>query len=87
MAKETLKQQLTHLHDELASGEALDPETRELLARVSRDIERVLDENDDVDNASIVARVESAALEFEASHPRLARFLGEITDTLAKIGV
>ncbi len=54
---------------------------------MSRDIERVLDEEDDVDKASIVARVEAAALDFEASHPRLARFLGEITDTLAKLGV
>lgn len=87
MPRDTLKQQLTQLHDELATGESFDPETRELLSRVSRDIERVLDEDDDVDNASIVDRVESTALEFEVSHPRLARFLSEITDTLAKLGV
>ncbi len=87
MSKETLKQQLSHLHEELASGESLDPETRELLARVSRDIEHVLDEEQESDNASIGARIESAALDFEVSHPRLARFLTEITDTLAKLGV
>lgn len=88
MREHTLKEQLSRLHEELASGESLDPETRELLARVSRDIERVLDEDDvDVDNASIVARVEAAALDFEVSHPRLSRFLSEITDTLAKLGV
>jgi preprotein translocase subunit SecA len=88
MSQQTLKQQLSRLHEELASGESLDPETRELLARVSRDIERVLDEEDvDVDRASIMARVETAALDFEASHPRLSRFLSEITDTLAKLGV
>lgn len=86
MPQNTLKQQLNRLHEELRAGDSLDPETRELLARVSRDIERVLHE-DDVDNASIVARVESAALDFEASHPRLSQFLSEITDTLAKIGV
>lgn len=86
MGQETLKQQLSRLHDELASEEDLDPETRALLIRVSDDIERVLHE-DEADGASIKARVESAALEFEASHPRLSRFMSEITDTLAKIGV
>lgn len=88
MTQKTLKEQLSRLHEELASGESLDPETRELLARVSRDIERVLDENDvDVDQASVIERIEAAAVDFEASHPRLSSFLSEITDTLAKLGV
>lgn len=86
MAKETLKRNLTRLHDELASSDSLDPETRALLAHLADDIERVLAEEPH-DTEHLRSRIESAAWQFEASHPALARTLSELTDTLAKLGI
>lgn len=86
MTKETLKRNLQQLHRELASGKSLDPETRGLLGEVAGDIERILaDEAEDTDN--IRGRIESAAWQFEASHPALAGTLSEIADALAKLGI
>lgn len=84
--RETLKRQLERLHTQLESADELDAETRESLARLADDIERVL--NEEADNPTSVARrVERAALEFEASHPGIARVFSEVTDALAKLGI
>jgi hypothetical protein len=86
MTKQTLKRNLRQLHQELAAGESMDPETRALLGEVADDIERILaDESTDAGN--IRNRIESAAWQFEASHPGLAGTLGEIADALAKLGI
>lgn len=86
MPRETLQRNLDRLHKELADTKSLDDETRELLAQVAQDIECVL--ADDVeDGTHIGARVQSAALKFEAEHPNLSRALSEVTDALAKLGV
>ena len=86
MARETLKRQLERLHEHLEAADALDAETRESLARLAADIERVLNE-EAANPRSVLDRVERAALEFEASHPQLARVFGEVTDALAKLGI
>jgi len=86
MTQQTLKRNLQQLHRELASGESLDKETRELLAEVAGDIELILaDKAGSTEN--IRDRIESAAWRFEADHPSLAATLGEIADTLSKLGI
>jgi hypothetical protein len=71
---------------ELAATKELDRDTRASLAALVEDIERVL-EDDPAHAVSIKERLETAALRFEAEHPSLARILGEVTDTLAKLGI
>lgn len=86
MPKNTLRRNLERLHRELASGEPMDAETRALLARIAQDIEQVLDESPPEDDG-LGDRLENATIRFEASHPRLARALSEVTDALAKLGI
>jgi hypothetical protein len=84
--RDTLQRNLDRLHQELANTESLDRETRELLAQVAADIERVL-ADEGAGSGDIGARVQTAALRFEADHPKLSQALSEVTDALAKLGV
>lgn len=86
MPRQALEAQLSQLREELAETETLDSKTRELLSEVADEIEQVLGE-DTGDNASARERLETAAYKFEAEHPRFAAILGEISDTLAKLGI
>lgn len=86
MPKNNLRLNLEHLHRELAKPQAMDAETRELLAELAADIERVLAE-EGPENAGLAERVETATVKFEASHPSLARALSEVSDALAKLGI
>lgn len=86
MSKESLKIHLDALRRELAEERALDRDTRAMLAAVADDIDDALGtEKRDYD--SLRERVEAATLKFETDHPRFAGILGEITDTLAKLGI
>lgn len=86
MPRETLQRNLTQLHKELETADTLDDQTRESLAQLAEDIQRVL-ADESADHRSLAERIETTALEFEASHPRLSRLFGEVTDALAKIGI
>ncbi len=91
MPKNALRQQLTELHDTLASTAELDPELRTLLKEVSGDIEGILGEDAATEETSptnqLQARVRRATVDFEAEHPRLARILEDLADTLTKLGI
>jgi hypothetical protein len=86
MAQKTLKTSLERLRKELAEPTNLDADTRRELAEVADTIERVLEEPQP-DYARAHARIEDAALSFEARHPAFARILSEVTDALAKLGL
>jgi len=86
MPTEALKKSLGELRAELAQRSQLDDETRRQLAEVADAIEQVLDEPAP-DVAAASARIENAALAFEARHPAFARILSEVTDALAKLGI
>jgi hypothetical protein len=91
MSEKALRQQLNQLHRELATAAELDPELRDLLRAVAQDIEKLLGENVAVDEEpageELQARVQQATVEFEAEHPRLAHILGDLADTLTKLGI
>jgi len=91
MPKNALRQQLTELHNTLASTAELDPELRTLLKEVSGDIEGILGEEASTEEASatdqLQARVRRATVDFETEHPRLARILEDLADTLTKLGI
>jgi Domain of unknown function (DUF4404) len=94
MAEDSLRELLARLHEQLdARGSTLDAESRQLLTRVMRDIERALDRADrETDNVSAAAaahspRLESLAVRFEAGHPAIAEVLRELVDALVKAGI
>jgi hypothetical protein len=85
MADQDLGVLLAELHERLKQARSLDPESRKLLATVSRDIEDAL-ANDDT-GAVAAEPVEALAVRFEADHPSLAGVLRQIMDTLGKAGI
>jgi hypothetical protein len=86
MVTTALRRQLEQLHLEIARAQTLDPDARRALKGVADEIERVL-ATDEPDVQSVRERIEETALGFEASHPRFARLLSEVTDALAKLGI
>lgn len=86
MSEESLRDHLDALRRELASAKQLDGATRARLDRLADEIEAVLGE-EEPDFGSLRERVAGAALRFEADHPRFARVLSDVTDTLAKLGL
>lgn len=76
---------LAELHARLKQARSLDPESRELLATVSQDIEKALAADDTT--AVAAEPVEALAVRFEADHPSLAGVLRQIMDTLGKAGI
>lgn len=91
MAKKALQKHLADLHEELASAGDLDPSLREQLRDVADDIETLLGESSPAPPADaggqLQERIRLATVEFEAEYPRLARVLGDVADTLTKLGI
>lgn len=88
MPDNQLKSLLGQLHGILDKTEELDPETRKMVAALDEDINRLLnteDESNDVD--TIMEAAQSLEADFGAEHPVAARFLREIIDMLAKVGI
>ena len=89
MDKESLKQALKRLHQDLAGSTEVDPELKELLGTLDEDIHQLLeDDSASPDHAQgLVERAESVAARFRADHPRLEPIFREVIDTLGRIGV
>ncbi len=86
MPEQALKANLEKLRSELANPGSLDDDTRRQLAEVAETIESLLQaELPDYQQAH--ARIQNAALRFEASHPAFSRIMSEVTDALAKLGI
>lgn len=87
MDKNRLQQLLTDLHRELSGATAVDPESRRMLDQVLNDIRQLSPPAAAESGGSARAQIEEAALRLEAEHPRLATALGQLGDTLAKLGI
>lgn len=86
MTRERLRELLDELRDELAASGDLDHDARQALAVLSEDIDRRV--SDEIDTGPAPLReLGDAALRLEARHPRLAQLLGQIGDTLGKLGI
>ena len=81
MSQEDLRRTLEQLHAELGRAGALDPATRGRLEALQEDVRRALDRAEG--EPPLPERLEDAIVEFEASHPELARRLATVIDTLA----
>ncbi|MFO1355204.1 MAG: DUF4404 family protein [Gammaproteobacteria bacterium] len=85
MDKDRLQALLAELHRELAGAGPLDPESRRLLDQVLQDVRQLA--ADQPARAGDAGQFAQAALRLEASHPRLAALLGQVADSLAKLGI
>ena len=88
MSDPNLKDLLNRLQDALDHTESVDEETLQLVKELDEDINRLIEtgaEGDDYDN--LVERAQSVETRFAVDHPVAERFLREIIDALARIGI
>ncbi|HZS10316.1 MAG TPA: DUF4404 family protein [Blastocatellia bacterium] len=90
MDKRQLLDRLRELHAELQNSSPGDAEERELLQKLAKDIELLLDHKEGevtLSSASLGRRLEEAALRLEASHPRTTALIGRVVDLLVQMGI
>ena len=85
--KEKLHQLLDDLHGELADTGSLDEQAKQELRALAAEIGTAVGEGEDGKPDEALGRLQAATLEFESEHPRIAGILGNIADTLAKLGI
>ena len=86
MNDKNLNELLTELNRVLEGIEEIDPETRALVKDLDEDINRLLESGDE-DVSGVVDRAKSIETRFALDHPIAERFLREIVDALAKVGI
>ena len=86
---EKLKTTVTELEDELHTLDTVDDEVRAVLREVIDEIRSVLDEDStaQLEDESTTGRLQSAAQEFEGSHPTLSAIIGRVIDGLGQLGI
>ena len=82
MTEETLRQLLARVHERLSTSSTIDPEAREMLATVMRDIDGALGKD-----MPAAPRLEALAVQFEAEHPGIAQLLRQIGALLGQAGI
>lgn len=88
MSDRKLRDLLARLHKELENTDEVDSETLELVRELDVDINRLVESDtvaDELDN--VVDRARSVQTRFAVDYPAADRFLREIIDTLAKVGI
>jgi hypothetical protein len=87
MSNEKVRELLAKLHDEVQTTE-LDAATRSSLRKLDSDIHDLLNSPTPETKISLVLeRAELLENRFAIGHPTVERFMREVIDTLAKIGV
>ena len=86
MTDKNLNELLSELNQALEKIDEIDPETRALVKDLDEDINRLLESGED-DLESVVDRARSIETHFALEHPVAERFLREIIDALAKVGI
>ncbi|HET8623554.1 MAG TPA: DUF4404 family protein [Gemmatimonadales bacterium] len=79
MSQDDLRRVLQHLHDELGRASDADAATRARLRALQDEVRSALDRSP---GGTLRERLEDAIVEFEASHPEVARRLAAVIDTL-----
>ena len=89
MPEKKLRELVASLHDELNDASSVDDESRQMLQELTGDIDKLVarDAAAAEHRATAAEQVGAAAARFESDYPRLARVLGEIVDTLGKLGI
>lgn len=88
MPDKKLKSLIGQLHEILEKTDELDPETRGMVTTLEGDIDRLLDAEDHTSDVDTIREsAQSLEASFGAEYPVAARFLREIIDMLAKVGI
>ncbi|HZF26306.1 MAG TPA: DUF4404 family protein [Steroidobacteraceae bacterium] len=88
MDLDRLRQLVASLHRELGDAKSVDPESRQAMGALMKDIDRVLDSSPAVrQDGRFQDRLEELLLRFEARHPGIAASMHELIDALAKAGI
>jgi hypothetical protein len=87
MSNEKIRDLLAKLQDEVQDTE-LDADSRSSLRELDSDIHELLDSaTSEQKISSVTERAKLLEAKFAISHPAVERFMREVIDTLAKIGV
>jgi len=87
MSNEKIRELLVKLQDEVQDTE-LDADTRSSLRELDSDIHDLLDSaTSEQKISSVTERAKLLEAKFAIRHPAVERFMREVIDTLAKIGV
>jgi Domain of unknown function (DUF4404) len=90
MDPETLSVQLAALHADLKDARELDPQSRQLLAEVLADIQRLMAVQGGAvqsPSRSLADRLDNIVVRFEAGHPTLAASSRRLIDLLGTAGL
>ena len=85
---EKFRQSLEQLHAELGQTHSIDPDTRELLQHLMKDIQSTLQDNEFASSRgydSLSQRLTAAIKRLEESHPDLVLSIGQVLDHLANV--
>lgn len=86
-----MKNMLTQIHASLSRAKSVDPELKDKLIALDQDIQRLLEKENEKENAFAYAGLEDAArglaVKFTNEHPNLALMIGQLADILGKIGI
>ena len=87
MTDKSLNELLNELNTALEDIDEIDADTRKLVEDLDDDINRLLESGPDEDFENVVDRAKAAETRFAVKHPVAERFLREIIDALAKVGI
>lgn len=89
MATTRLRETLEELEQELEQSQALDPQSRERLARVLEEVRELLGEGVEPreEHRTLLDRLREATREFEEEHPTLAETVGRVATALSNLGI
>jgi len=89
METEKLRAHLEQLHAELKQIRAVNEADRELLGKLARDVQEILDQGDTNTPAAsgLGERLREAIARMESSHPKITLLMREVIDQLAFLGI
>lgn len=89
MDTNSLKNTLKAVHENLLSTNSVDPELKDLLQTLDRDIQQLLEQNghDAERKASLVERAQAISAKLAIQHPHVEPALREVADMLANMGI
>lgn len=88
MSENKVKELLAQLNSELETTDKVDSETLELVRELDKEIHRLVESDASPgDVESVLDQATSIETRFAVDHPVAERFLREIIDTLAKVGI
>jgi hypothetical protein len=87
MTDKNLNELLNELNAALEDIDEIDADTRKLVEDLDEDINRLLESGPDEDFDNMVDRARAAETRFAVEYPVAERFLREIIDALAKVGI